>query len=251
VPKPRSRPHTGHTPPLSPPATPTCGPTMVGGPFKCSIHPEWLRRLETLCASAQSDIAQDCIVKAFQLMPRTQLLPPIGKDLVQPTPMMRALNVMSADVHGCLQFPNNPIGSLLDPREVGCDHQHNFDVSSCVRPARTTRSGGRGRRHTRRVYQPAGYRKTSRRDGRSSHVLHGQALAIASFARSPKPSVIRLGKDSMYVTMTRTCSRLLMVCGGQNTLLSEPNSSRTSIAPTQRPLRKLDLPARKSLQPSR
>jgi hypothetical protein len=86
------------------------------GPFKCSIHPEWLRRLETLCAAAQSDIAQDCIVKAFQLMPRTQLLPPIGKDLVQPTPM-RALNVMSADVHGCLQFPNIPLTASSIPEK--------------------------------------------------------------------------------------------------------------------------------------
>jgi hypothetical protein len=34
-------------------------------------------------------------------------------------------------------------------------------------------------------------------DGRSSQVLHGQAFAIASFARSPKPSIIRLGKASM------------------------------------------------------
>lgn len=48
--------------------------------------------------------------------------------------------------------------------------------------------------------------------------------------------------------MTRTCSRLLMVSGRQNNLLSEPNSPRISVAPTQRPLRKLDLPARKSLQ---
>ena len=153
--------HAPHQARRSAPASPTRGPDHGRGPFKCSIHPEWLRRLETLFASAQSDIAQDCIVKAFQLMPRTQLLPPIGKDLVQPTPM-RALNVMSADVHGCLQFPNNPIGSLLDPREVGCDHQHNFDVSSWVRPVTTTRSAGRCRGHARRVYQPAGDRKTSR-----------------------------------------------------------------------------------------
>jgi hypothetical protein len=34
-------------------------------------------------------------------------------------------------------------------------------------------------------------------DGRSSQVLHGQAFAIASFARSPKPSIIRLGKASV------------------------------------------------------
>src|SRR6476620_5392105 len=49
--------------------------------------------------------------------------------------------------------------------------------------------------------------------------------------------------------MTRTCSRLLMVSGGQNKLLSEPNSSRTSTAPTQRPLRKLDLPQENPCSP--
>ena len=86
------------------------------GPFKCSIHPEWLRRLETLCAAAQSDIAQDCIVKAFQLMPRRSCCHQLARTWCQPTPM-RALNVMSADVHGCLQFPNIPMTACSIPEK--------------------------------------------------------------------------------------------------------------------------------------
>jgi hypothetical protein len=37
--------------------------------------------------------------------------------------------------------------------------------------------------------------------------------------------------------------------GAQNVLLSAFAASRTSTTPTQRPLKKLDLPATKSLQP--
>jgi len=91
---------------------------------------------------------------------------------------MRALNVMSADVHGCLQFPDSPFGRLLDPQE---DHQHNFYVSSwgeatplaCVEGTLTA------------SIQPAGDLKQAAANGRSPLVLHGQAFAIASFARSP------------------------------------------------------------------